>query len=166
MAVHLHAQASAADEVEALSPEALKEQTVSLVDQYLTTLGLASKSETLQQRLDCIELGQESDEAFFSAIERHLTDDLSLDKPKAEVLLDQGRRLMNTVLHKTGVNGSSPTPSIPTADGDLHDVANRTTTRQTVIFNDVHDFKAKMLLSAGVRPVKELGEFEETKSKL
>ncbi|KAK3698064.1 metalloprotease [Vermiconidia calcicola] len=167
--VHLIAQATAADLAAKTSLSEKKEKLVETIVQMLEQLGLEeTNAADLAKRMERVDVESGDTAGIIDAVSGYLKESAGMATEQVEKVAEQGQVVLGTILPSLGIvqpseaNGSAE--KIAEANGEV--VVNGETHDKTVIIEDVKAFKASMPLSTGVRPVKDLSEFEELGSKL
>lgn len=167
--VHLIAQSSAADIAAKTSASEKREKLVETIVQMLGQIGLADvDAADLNKRMEKVDVAAGDTEGIMGAVGAYLKESVGAAAQEAEAVVEQGKVVLASVLPSLGIvqksepNGASEEGAQP--NGEV--VADGEVQSKTVVIEDVKAFKASMPLSAGVRPVKDLSEFEELEAKL
>ena len=168
--MHLIAQASAADLASKTSLDEKKEKLVETISQMLAQLGLEETStEDLTKRVDKVDVGSGDTKGIMEAVGSYLQDSAGMAAEQVEQVVEQGQVVLASILPSLGIISkdaaeNEPNGAADQANGEV--VPNGESHNKTVVIEDVKAFKAGMVLSAGVRPVKDLSEFEDLAPKL
>ncbi|KAI9781095.1 MAG: Insulinase (Peptidase M16) [Peltula sp. TS41687] len=165
LTVYLRAQSLTVGLAKTLPPKVLKENMLQVLEHFLQSEGHVGKPDKIQQRLDGIDIRPENQQAIFSALKQYFMDDLSLEDDKAKAVLEKGQTMMSALWHNTAVE---PEPE-QEMDGDgmvPKDGTERPVKKVAIPIENIHDFRAKLPLTAGAQPLKDPREFEEVTSKL
>ena len=166
-AVHLIAQSSAADLAAKTSSSEKREKLVDTIVQMLEQLGLEDANVAdLNKRLEKVDVAAGDLQGIVGAVGSYLNESAGMAAEQVEQVMEQGQAAFAAVLPSLGivskdeamVNEGTQTNGEVVANGEVRD--------KTVVIEDVKAFKASIPLSAGVRPVKDLSEFEELEAKL
>ncbi|KAF2734338.1 LuxS/MPP-like metallohydrolase [Polyplosphaeria fusca] len=149
IAVHLVAQAKPKEP----TVEERKSHATSALTTILKAENLTAAHEKLESRLSSLPAESLGD-SIPSAIAAHLTEDLSLEKEKAEKVLDETKAAL----------GLAETPAVLEAGEKEGKVSENGT--KVVYIEDVHGFKAAREMSSAVVAVTNLEEFLEGSAKL
>lgn len=163
--VHLIAQASAADIAAKTSSAEKREKLVDMVTQMLQQMGLEeANTEDLAKRMEKVDVAAADTQGILGAIGGYLKDTAGMAADQVEKVLEQGQVVLTSVLPSLGIVSQEKD-----VGGEIEtngEVANGDKPNKTVLIEDVKAFKARMPLSAGATPVKDLSEFEELEAKL
>jgi insulysin len=152
--VHLIAQAKPKEPTD----EERKTQALTVFTTILEEEKISTSATTLKSRIDGLSTAVDTDNALVNAISAHLTEDLKLEKEKVDKVLDEAKAALGLAEGDSKLENPQPL-----TNGDVQKVSDPT---KPVLITDVHAWKAGLLLSTGVRPVKDLGEFVEGSAKL
>ncbi|KAF2203788.1 hypothetical protein GQ43DRAFT_389257 [Delitschia confertaspora ATCC 74209] len=159
LAVHLVAQSKP----KILSPEEQRAEALSLATSLLAEHKVDAQLEKISSRLNALTLepSVKHTDSVLSAIAAHLSEDLSLASETKDNILEEAKEALGLAV----VGPAGQTPEVFTkGDGvDVVRVGNGTT---PVYIKDVHDWKAGLELSKGVKPVRDLEGFVEGGAKL
>lgn len=171
-AVHLIAQASAADLANKTSDGEKVEKLVDTLVQMLGQLGLedANAAAELKKRLQKVDVAKADLEGIVGAVGGYMKEGAGIAAEQVEQILAQGKAVIAQVLPTLGIVApSTVATSSEETNGEAAAGVNGTETEKkskTVVIEDVKAFKASMPLSPGPRAVKDLREFEELGAKL
>lgn len=160
LSVHLLAQAAP----KVASAEEQRADALSLATSILVENDVSQQIDKLSSRLNGIVLDASSNhaETLLETIASHVSEDLNLPAETAEKVLSEAKAALGLAV--VGPAGEQPEVLTEKVDEDaVHKVGNGTT---PVYIKDVLVWKAGLLLSKGVKPVKDLEEFVEGSSKL
>lgn len=166
IAVHLIAQSSAADLAAKTSSAEKREKLVETISQMLEQLGLEDgNTQDLTKRMDKVDVAAGDAKEIMVAVGSYLKESAGMAAEQVEALVEQGQAVLASVLPSLGIvpkaaNGVAEEAAVPNGEAEVNGES------KTVLIEDVKAFKASMPLSAGVRPVKDLSEFEELGAKL
>ena len=170
--VHLIAQASAADIAAKTSSAEKREKLVQTITQMLEQLGLEETNVAdLSKRMEKVDVAAGDTEGIMGAVGDYLKDTVGVAAEEVKQVVEQGQAVLASVLPSLGIVAKGTTDA-PNGSIDEDEQANDEVVvvgdgpSKTVVIEDVKAFKASMPLSAGVRPVKDLSEFEELEAKL
>ena len=128
-------------------------------------------SADLSKRMEKLDLTSGDTEGIVGAIASYLKEAAGMAAEEVEEFKQQGQMMLASVLPSLGIvsnDTATETNGASEASGEKSngEVANGESHSKTVIIEDVKAFKASMPLSTGVRPVKDMSEFEELEAKL
>ena len=173
IAIHLIAQSSAADLAAKTSSAEKREKLVETVSQMLEQLGLEdTNSQDLNKRMEKVDLAAANATDIMGAVGSYLKETAGMAAEQVEAVVEQGQTVLASVLPSLGIvsQGANGFAEEAASNGEAEvngEVGVKGESKsKTVLIEDVKAFKASMPLSAGVRAVKDLSEFEETGSKL
>ena len=156
-AIHLIAQASAADIAANTSTSEKQDKLVDTIVQMLEQLGLEDASAAeLKKRMEKVDVTAGNLEDIVAATGNYMKEGLGMAAEQVEQVLEHGKVALAHVLPSLGIVSQS----------DSDGVKGEELQGKTVVVEDVKAFKASMSLSAGPRAVKDLSEFEELGAKL
>ena len=139
------------------------------LNQYFNSMGLDSRHESLQERFGNVDVVGGDQEAIILAVRNHLVDDLKLDNEQTDTIVREGAILLGAMLQNQGIQVPPPKET-RSANGETPETNSSNggglVVKPPVVIDNVHEFKARLKVSSGVRPVRELCEFEETEAKL
>ncbi|KAI9841127.1 MAG: Insulinase (Peptidase M16) [Sclerophora amabilis] len=160
LSVHMIAQALSTPVATNATPAEQKEQFLLLINQYLDSEGVKGNSEKLQERFKDVDITQGDQAVTLDAISKYLAEDIKLDAEKTSLIVGQGVTLLSVVLPSLGI-------AIPsTRQEELADSSDTSRIKEAITIEDVHAFKAKLAVSRGAIPVKQLSDFEDLEPKL
>lgn len=172
-AVHLVAQASAADLANKTSDGEKVEKLVDTLVQMLGQLGLedANAAAELKKRLQKVDVAKADLDGIVGAVGGYMKEGAGVAAEQVEQILAQGKAVIAQVLPTLGIVAPSAAAASDTeVNGEEAAGVNGTQKEEkkskTVVIEDVKAFKASMPLSPGPRAVKDLREFEELGAKL
>ena len=146
LSVHLQAQAKPKEP----TLEEKKATAVAALKVILAEHKITPNDDQLTERLT----NASSSESIATEVGTHISTDLKLDATLASTILDSARAALG-VAHS----------GLPAEPQKLEE-AKEGGAGQPVLITDVHAWKGGMLVSSGVRPVRELEEFVEVAEKL
>lgn len=164
LTVYLRAQSSAADLSKGLEPSVLKENMLQLLEHFLQSEGTVGKPEQIQQRLDGVEIRPENQQVILLALEQYVLADLGLEDEEAKAVLEKGQTMMSALWHSAGVRAQQGQAMDGTSAED--DGSGRTAKGAAVQVDNIYEFRAKLPLTVGAHPVRDVSKFEELTSKL
>jgi insulysin len=150
LSVHLQAQSKPKEQ----TLDEKKASAIAALQVVLTEHKIEPKVEELQTRIN----STSSAEAIPKTISTYLSGVLELKQDVAEKVLDETKAALGVA--------DSGLPAEPKVLSETADVQSATDSSHPVIIKDIHAFKARMQVSAGVRPVRNLEEFVEVAEKL
>ena len=169
LSIHMVAQSSSTAVTNGTAMPEQKANFVLNLNQYFNSIGLDSRHEPLQERFEEVDVVGGDQEAIIRAVRSHLVDDLKLDNEKTDAVIQEGTTHLGTMLRSLGIQVPLPKETSP-PDGEIPDISSGKeegrVARPPVVIDNVHEFKARLQVSSGVRPVRDLCEFEETEAKL
>ncbi|KAI9822691.1 MAG: Insulinase (Peptidase M16) [Pycnora praestabilis] len=163
LSVHMLAQASPKAIADTITPAEQTEKVIGLLGKYLNSQGVEVEPGKLNQRFAGVDISGGDQEGIVGAIKAYLLEDLKLDDARMKTLVEQGQSLLETVLPSLGIQVIKPEEQ---EAEDQTPAEEASESRASDIIEHVRDFKARLPVSAGARPVRDLSEFEETGSKL
>lgn len=174
--VHLIAQSSAEDIAAKMDPKEQTEKLAATLGDLLSQLGLTVDSTALAARLGKVDVHGGDSEGIADAMSAYLTETAGLAEEQLAQVVAQGKAVLAQLLPSLGIR-SRDAQAAPAVNGEAR--AGRETNgenaapggaaapvKEPVVIEDVKAWKATMPVSAGARPVKDLGEFEELEAKL
>ena len=138
----------------------------------LSQLGLEDTNVAdLNKRMEKVDITSGDTDGIMGAVASYLKESAGVAAEKADAVVEQGKVALVSLLPSLGIvpkdAAAEPNGAI---DGSVQSkddaVVEGEVRSKTVVIEDVKAFKASMPLSAGVRPVKDLSEFEELEAKL
>ena len=136
------------------------------LSQMLEQLGLEdTNTADLTKRLEKVDVAAGNAKDIMVAVGGYLKESAGMAAEQVEALIEQGQTVLASVLPSLGIVPIVASEETAQPNGEV-EVNGESTTKKTVVIEDVKAFKASMPLSAGVRPVKDLSEFEELGAKL
>ncbi|KAF2191778.1 LuxS/MPP-like metallohydrolase [Zopfia rhizophila CBS 207.26] len=139
-----------------------KAQAITALTTILTAEKITQDLEKLKSRIQDLTAHPENDGlAISAAISTHLTEDLKLEIPTVEKVLDEAKAALGLAV--VGPAGETPDALTNGVTEEKVRLGNGTT---PTLIKDVHAWKAGLEVSRGVRPVKDLGEFVEESARL
>ncbi|KAL8828667.1 MAG: hypothetical protein Q9170_006498 [Blastenia crenularia] len=156
LSVHMIAQSSPKALAGNISAVEQKEKLVAMLGKYLTSVGINTDTEKLSTRFDLVDVADGDQNAIISAIASYLKEDEQVSEDTVSAVLEQGQQLLGTVLPSLGIEVKVEEEDLPPAPK----------VKETTVIDDVFDFKSRLAVSAGPRPVRDLREFEEVDAKL
>jgi insulysin len=164
--VYLMAQSSAADLAAKTSSSEKREKLVETLSQMLEQLGLEDTNTIdLTKRLESVDLAAGDAKDIMAAVGGYLKESAGMAAEQVDALVEQGQTVLASVLPSLGIVPKAASEEATMPNGEV-EANGETAVKKTVVIEDVKAFKASMPLSAGVRPVKDLSEFEELGAKL
>lgn len=164
--IYLMAQSSAADLASKTSVSEKREKLVETLSQMLEQLGLEdTNASDLTKRLEKVDLGAGDAKDIMVAVGGYLKESAGMAADQVEALVEQGQTVLASVLPSLGIVPEAASEETAQPNGEVESNG-ESTEKNTIVIEDVKAFKASMPLSAGVRPVKDLSEFEELGAKL
>lgn len=167
LAIHLHAQSSAADLLLAEGSDSEKPTLIALLEQFLASCEIDVDEDKLQKRFDGMDLAQSDPETMLEALQQYLKTDLKLDQEQAAPIIEHGTSLMQKIMPKSNLGELTSSSNDAAEKGNgQEEKPTRDHAEGSTIIDDVRAFKANLLVTAGPRPVKPLSDFEESSPKL
>ena len=148
--MHLQAQAKAKEP----SLDEKKTAAVAALKIILAEHKIEPKDEALQKRIADVS----SADILSDAAASYVNDDLKVEKAVADKVLDETKAALGVA--------DSGLPAAPQAMDAAADIEGVVDASHPILIKDVHAWKASMLKSTGVRPVRNLEEFVEVAEKL
>jgi insulysin len=139
-----------------------------MISQMLGQVGLEdTNTADLSKRLEKVDLAAGDAKDVMTAVGSYLKESAGMAAEQVEQVVEQGQTVLASVLPSLGIVPKDTNGVFEEAAHSNGEVeANREKKSKTVVIEDVKAFKASMPLSAGVRAVKDLSEFEELGAKL
>lgn len=144
------------------------EQVAKLADaigQMLTQIGVQYDSNKLQARLTDANAARGDVANIKAGLSAYLKEDAGVPEEDADKLMADSDPVLKQILPAVGI--------VPSGTKDKDDAASTTsserklpTVKEAEVIEDVRDFKARMPLSEGARPARDLSEFEDLEPKL
>ena len=125
------------------------------VAQALKAAGVNVEISSVNEAFNSIDITAANQESMLSAIRKLLPKELSADQ--TDSLVEQGKQMLPQILAGLGIK-SPVKDALPQAEDAL--------TKPTTIIEEVHEWKAKLEVSAGPSPVTDLSYFQDNESKL
>jgi insulysin len=169
LSIHMVAQSSSTTTPNGTTIPEQKASFILGLNQYFNSVGLDSRHELLQERFEDIVVVDGDQEAIVRAVRNHIVNDLELDDEKTNSIVQEGTKLLGTMLMSLGIQVLPPRERslLNGEKSDTHtDWGEERATQEPVVIDNVHEFKAQQKVSSGARPVKNLCEFEEIEPKL
>lgn len=161
LSVRLHAQSSPAVIAAGTTPLEQISKLTTLLTQFLNSQGVTVDSEKLSTRFESLDLAKGA-EGVTEATVAYLTQDLGLPADKVAPVLEEGKKMMGTVLAGIGIEKEDMTKA-KEVNGEVEAAQEK---QQPTVVEDVHAWKAGLEVSKGASPVCDLSEFEELDAKL
>ncbi|KAF2673613.1 LuxS/MPP-like metallohydrolase [Microthyrium microscopicum] len=156
LSIHLLAQATPASIAAHMTPEEQLDKTVALIVQLFQS-NMPVDADKLKARFAKVDLSGGDSDAVLGAVGTYLREDAGLPQEDVQGILEQGKLAIGSVLASVGIESKTETP----ATTDVIPVAAKATT-----ITDVHEFRASLQASLGLRPVRDISEYEDIESKL
>ncbi|KAL9025425.1 MAG: hypothetical protein Q9196_005751 [Gyalolechia fulgens] len=156
LSVHMIAQSSPKALAGNMSAAEQKEKLVAMLGKYLTSVGVNTDTEDLCARFESVDVAGGDQTAIIAAISSYLRDGKEVPDDRLTAVMEQGQQLLGTVLPGLGIEVKVEETDLPPAP----------TVKETTLIEDVFDYKSRLALSAGPRPVRDLKEYEEMEAKL
>ncbi|KAH0564956.1 hypothetical protein GP486_001650 [Trichoglossum hirsutum] len=169
LSVHMIAQSSSSTAPNGTTTPEQKASFILGLKEYFDSMGLDSRHELLQERFEDIVVVDGDQEAIVRAVRNHMVNDLELDDEKTNSIVQEGTKLLGTMLMSLGIQVLPPKErNLPNGEKAVTHAngGDERTTEKPVVIDSVHEFKAQQKVSPGARPVKNLCEFEEIEAKL
>ncbi|MCJ1310738.1 Insulinase (Peptidase M16) [Agyrium rufum] len=180
MSVHVNAQTSPKDIAAKMTPAEQRLKVQELVGQYITQIGLTPNEDVLAKCFASMDLtSDDTGEAKISpidtitnALSRYMEDDpaaseaLKENEDKEAQLMEQTKVLLSSFLPTIGIVIKKAGIGEEERVGEDKDLPKAPKVKETVFVDDVHAFKAKLLIGPAAVPVEDLTRFEEVESKL
>lgn len=167
LAVHMIAQGSAEAIAESLhlSANEQKDKLLDTLGQLLSGLGVSVDPANLKQNFVGVDVSQGDQPAILDAVSSSLKQTAGLAAEQLETVLVEGKAALGQVLTSLGIKSSDAVNGSSNGETNGNGHA-RTPTRGAVLIEDVHAFKASMLLTTGATPMRDLSQFEDFEAKL
>ncbi|KAI9740448.1 MAG: hypothetical protein M1834_005028 [Cirrosporium novae-zelandiae] len=153
LAVHMYAQTDSSDK---------SAYIIGAIEESLKLLGVTVKSAKFKTGFSSIDFSKPDADAIIQVIQKYLSDDAKYTADQIAPIVAQGQqilpKLLSTAAAKADVDAASE-PSTKESNEHLP-------LKEATVIENVHDFKARMRLSGGPLPAKELAAFEDFESKL
>ncbi|KAL8702430.1 MAG: hypothetical protein Q9201_004405 [Fulgogasparrea decipioides] len=156
LSVHMIAQSSVQTVAGNISTEGRKEKLVDLLSKYLTSVGVNADGEQLKKRFEPVDVAGGDQKAIVAAISSYLEEDVQMPQEHSKAVVEQGQQLLGTVLPSLGIEIKVEESDLPPAPK----------VKATTFIEDAFDYKSRLAVSQGPRPVRDLSEFEDMESKL
>ncbi|KAL8936946.1 MAG: hypothetical protein Q9211_003934 [Gyalolechia sp. 1 TL-2023] len=156
LSVHMIAQSSPKALAGNMSAAEQKEKLVAMLGKYLTSVGVNTDTEDLCACFESVDVAGGDQTAIIAAISSYLRDGKEVPDDRLTAVMEQGQQLLGTVLPGLGIEVKVEETDLPPAP----------TVKETTLIEDVFDYKSRLALSAGPRPVRDLKEYEEMEAKL
>ncbi|KAI4138363.1 MAG: hypothetical protein LQ341_004701 [Variospora aurantia] len=156
LSVHMIAQSSPKAIAGTMSAEEQKEKLISMLGKYLTSVGVDTDTDQLSKRFEPVDVAGGDQTAIIGAISSYLQNDAGVPQQSLTAVVEQGQQLLGTVLPSLGIEVKVEETDLPPAPE----------VKPTTLIEDVFDYKSRLAVSEGPRPVRDLKEYEELEAKL
>ncbi|KAL9018416.1 MAG: hypothetical protein Q9185_004259 [Variospora sp. 1 TL-2023] len=156
LSVHMIAQSSPKAIAGTISAEEQKEKLISMLGKYLTSVGVDTDTDQLSKRFEYVDVAGGDQTAIIGAISSYLQNDAGVPQQSLTAVVEQGQQLLGTVLPSLGIEVKVEETDLPPAPE----------VKPTTLIEDVFDYKSRLAVSEGPRPVRDLKEYEELEAKL
>ncbi|KAL8900428.1 MAG: hypothetical protein Q9207_005700 [Kuettlingeria erythrocarpa] len=156
LSVHMVAQSSPKVLAGNIPAEEQKGKLVGMLGKYLTSVGVNTDAEQLTKRFEPVDVTGGDQGAIIEAIASYLQEDAGVPQESVAAVVEQGQQLLGTVLPSLGIEIKVEEADLPPAPK----------VKETTFIEDVFDYKSRLTLSEGPRPVKDLKAYEELEAKL
>ena len=156
LSVHMIAQSSPKAAAGNVSATEQKDKLVDLLSKYLTSVGISTEIGKLTERFETVDVAGGDQKGIITAITSYLQDDAQVPQEQCQAVVVQGQQLLGTVLPSLGIEAKVEETDLPPVPE----------VKETVFIEDAYDYKVRLAVSEGPRPVCDLREFEETEAKL
>ncbi|KAL8988706.1 MAG: hypothetical protein Q9177_002260 [Variospora cf. flavescens] len=156
LSVHMIAQSSPKAIAGTMSAEEQKEKLISMLGKYLTSVGVDTDTDQLSKRFEPVDVAGGDQTAIIGAISSYLQTDAGVPQQSLTAVVEQGQQLLGTVLPSLGIEVKVEETDLPPAPE----------VKPTTLIEDVFDYKSRLAVSEGPRPVRDLKEYEELGAKL
>lgn len=156
LSVHMIAQSSPKAIAGTMSAEEQKEKLISMLGKYLTSVGVDADTDQLSKRFEPVDVAGGDQPAIIGAISSYLQNDAGVPQQSLTAVVEQGQQLLGTVLPSLGIEVKVEETDLPPAPE----------VKPTTLIEDVFDYKSRLAVSEGPRPVRDLKEYEELEAKL
>ncbi|KAI4173694.1 MAG: hypothetical protein LQ348_006508 [Seirophora lacunosa] len=156
LSVHMIAQSSPKAIAGTMSAEEQKEKLISMLGKYLTSVGVEADADKLSKRFGLVDVAGGDQAAIIDAISSYLQEDAGLPQESLTAVMEQGQQLLGTALPSLGIEVKVEEADLPPAPE----------MKPTTVIEDVFDYKSRLAVSEGPRPVRDLKEYEELEAKL
>ncbi|KAK2763223.1 Insulinase (Peptidase M16) [Arachnomyces sp. PD_36] len=164
LSIHMIAQSTEASTDEALAPEQQKAKLTDALAAYLSSAGVAVETEKFQSVFDNVDVSSGDKDAIISAVKNFLVSEMKLAEEKVEETIEQGAQKIDFQLSQLGIKalpseeGAASSETVNGSNGVVH--------KEPTYITNVPEFKAKLPVSSGSIPIKDLSEFEDIEPKL
>ena len=158
LSVHLVAQSNPKEVVGSMSSDEQIQKVLDTISKYLTVSGIGVESDQLSNAFEDVDILGGDEKGIVEAITNYLK---SLNVPEEQLtsVVEQGKQLLGTVLPSLGIQVNHPIK-------DSDDLPKAPEVKETVMIENVAEFKASLQASTGPRPVVDLCEYEDLEPKL
>jgi insulysin len=146
--VHLLAQNTASDLLEKATTEDQPTILTAALTKLFAAHNISTNSEKLASRLKGRRLSISNPVPITEAVTQYLTEDASVPAEQAQEIVAQGLLALG--------GASEPQAEQAQSEG----------VKEAVVIEDVHAWKASLVVDAGAQPVRPLSDFEDIESKL
>lgn len=160
LSVHMIAQASPAVVGSHIPAAEKKEKLLGLLSKYLTTCGVGADPGMLAGRFESVDVAGGDQKGIAEALTTFLTEDAQKTSDEVTKIVAEGEQLLGTALPSLGIE------VLPVVDGVDGNLPEAPAVKETMVIENVHDFKAWLPVSVGPRPVTDLKNFEDLEPKL
>lgn len=156
LSVHMVAQLSPKEVAGNVSAAEQKEKLLNLLRKYLMSVGVNAEGEKLTKRFESVNVAGGEQKAIVAAISSYLEEDAQVPQEHSKAVVEQGQQLLGTVLPSLGIEVKVEEADVPSAPK----------VKETTFIEDAFDYKSRLTVSEGPRPVRDLSEFEDAEAKL
>ena len=161
LSVHMVAQSSPKTVIGNMTLADQKEKATAAIAKCLTMMGIDADLETLTSRFANIDIAGGDQAGILSALAIFMKEDAGVSEEDTEEVMEQGQQLIGTILPSLGIEVKQ---SVDGTEAEQFPEAPKV--KESVVVENVRDFKCGMQLTEGRRPVVELSEFEDRDAKL
>ncbi|KAI9809491.1 MAG: Insulinase (Peptidase M16) [Phylliscum demangeonii] len=162
LSVHLFSQSAAAMvRGQGLTAQEKLTTLFDILHRVLGSQGIQTQPEKLLERAKGVELEDGHSDALLTVINEYLSTDLGLEPAVVGPITERGKQILKMGRPKPNAPMASPLPNEASATDVANGVDGSQPAKKTVMIEDVHEFKSKLPLSAGIQPVKAASAFHE-----
>ena len=159
LSVHMIAQSSPAAIAGQMSSAEQKEKVVTMLSKYLTSLGVNVEPDKLNSRFVDVDVAGGDQQGIIAAVSKYLVEDAQIPKDQSDQIVDQGQQLLGTILPTLGIE-------VQTLSNGSSELSEAPKVKEPTVIENVHQYKAGLVVSAGPKPVMDISEFEDLEPKL
>lgn len=162
LSIQLMAQSSAKNIAAGMSPAEQKGKVVGMLGKYITAMGIHADTAKITRRFEQVDVVGGDLSGIVAAVSSYLREDAEVLEGQASEVIEQGKQVLETILPSLGIQIKQEVDGVDGAE----DLPEAPAMKPTTFITNIRDYKARMDVSAGPRPVTNLSEFEDPEPKL